>query len=70
MTLGVLNRATVVLFLVAGSSKAAIVRAILEPQRKADRAYPAALVAPETGRLMWILDRSAAAQLTIRNHGI
>jgi 6-phosphogluconolactonase len=70
MTLGVLNRATVVLFLVAGSSKAAIVRAILEPQHAADRAYPAALVAPETGRLVWMLDRSAAAQLTIRHHGI
>ena len=70
MTLGVLNRATVVLFLVAGSSKAAIVRAILEPQRAADREYPAALVAPETGRLMWMLDRSAAEQLTIRHHDI
>jgi 6-phosphogluconolactonase len=70
MTLGVLNRATVVLFLVAGSSKAGIVRAILEPDSAADRALPAALVAPETGRLMWMLDRSAAARLTILHHEI
>ncbi|MBH0180117.1 MAG: 6-phosphogluconolactonase, partial [Nitrospira sp.] len=70
LTLGVLNRATVVLFLVAGSSKAGIVRAILEPGSAADRAHPAALVAPETGRLMWMLDRSAAAQLTILHHEI
>ena len=70
MTLGVLNRATVVLFLVAGSSKAGIVRAILEPDRAADRALPAALVAQETGRLVWMLDRSAAARLTILHHEI
>jgi 6-phosphogluconolactonase len=70
VTLGVLNRATVVLFLVAGSSKAGIVRAILEPNSAADRALPAALVAPETGRLMWMLDRSAAARLTILHHDI
>ncbi|MBY0247996.1 MAG: 6-phosphogluconolactonase [Nitrospiraceae bacterium] len=68
VTLGVINRATVVLFLVAGSSKAGIVRAILEPDSAADRALPAALVAPETGRLMWMLDRSAAARLTILHH--
>ena len=70
MTLGVLNRATVVLFLVAGSSKAGIVRAILEPESAADRALPAALIAPETGRLVWMLDRSAAARLTILHQDI
>jgi 6-phosphogluconolactonase len=46
------------------------VRAILEPDSAADRAFPAALVAPETGRLMWMLDRSAAAGLTILHHEI
>jgi 6-phosphogluconolactonase len=68
MTVGVLNRATVVLFLVTGSSKAAMVRAVLEPQSATDRAFPAALVAPETGRLVWMLDRAAAAELTLRHH--
>ncbi|MBH0189384.1 MAG: 6-phosphogluconolactonase, partial [Nitrospira sp.] len=70
MTLGVLNRATVVLFLVAGPSKAGIVRAILEPDCAADRAFPAALVAPQSGRLIWMVDRSAAARLTILHHEI
>lgn len=70
MTLGVLNRATMVLFLVAGSGKAPIVRAVLEPRCGADRELPAAMVAPDSGRLMWMLDRSAAAQLTVRRDGV
>lgn len=67
LTLGVINRATVVLFLVTGSSKAPIVRAILEPQHAADRAFPASMVAPEEGQLIWMLDRSVAAELTVRH---
>lgn len=65
LTLGVLNRATVVLFLVTGSGKASMVRTILEPRNSVDRALPAARVAPDTGRLIWMLDRSAASQLAI-----
>lgn len=65
-SLGVLNRATVVLFLVNGSSKTSIVRRILDPQSPSDRSLPAAMVAPDTGRLIWMLDRSAAAQLAIQ----
>jgi 6-phosphogluconolactonase len=65
LTLGVLNQASVVLFLVTGSSKAPMVRTILEPQTAADRALPAAAVSPEAGQLIWMLDRSAAAQLTL-----
>ncbi|MBH0191930.1 MAG: hypothetical protein HP492_09280 [Nitrospira sp.] len=67
LTLGVLNRATVVLFLVSGSGKAPIVQAILEPRSKAGQTLPASLVAPTDGRLIWMLDRSAAAQLTTRH---
>lgn len=66
ITLGVINRATVVLFLVTGSAKAPVVRAVLEPRSEADRALPAAMVAPGEGRLIWMLDQSAAAQLTGR----
>ena len=64
LTLGVINQATVVLFLVTGAGKAAIVKAILEPQQEADRLLPAALVRPERGRLIWLLDPPAAARLT------
>ena len=64
LTLGVINQSTVILFLVSGESKADIVKAILEPQRDADRHLPAALVRPERGRVIWVLDRAAAAKLT------
>jgi 6-phosphogluconolactonase len=63
MTLGVINRASVILFLVAGTSKADVVRAILDPKTEAERQLPASLVAPEKGRLIWFLDRAAAAEL-------
>ncbi len=65
MTLGVINRASVILFLVAGSDKAEVVRAILDPKTEAERQLPASLVAPEEGRLIWLLDRAAAAELPI-----
>ncbi|MEK7235560.1 MAG: 6-phosphogluconolactonase [Nitrospirota bacterium] len=63
MTLGVINQANVILFLVAGAGKAGIVRAILDPKTEEERRLPAALVAPEEGRLIWLLDQAAAAEL-------
>ena len=47
MTLGVINRASVVLFLVSGASKARVVKAILDPKTEAERQLPASLVARE-----------------------
>lgn len=64
LTLGVINQATVVLFLASGENKAGIVKTILEPEQESDRQLPAALVQPERGRLIWVLDRAAAAKLT------
>ena len=64
LTLGVINQASVVVFLASGESKAGIITRILEPKQDADRQLPAALVRPERGRLIWLLDRPAAAQLT------
>ncbi len=69
MTLGVINRASVILFLVAGSGKAGVVRAILAPKTEAERQLPASLVQPEQGRLIWFLDRAAAAELPIHQRG-
>ena len=66
MTLAAINRASVILFLVAGSGKAGVVRAILEPKTEAERRLPASLVQPEEGRLIWFLDRAAAAELPIQ----
>lgn len=67
LTLGVINRATVVLFLVSGMGKAPIVRAILEPRSEADLMFPASMVTPAEGRLIWMLDHSAAGQLMARH---
>ncbi len=66
MTLAAINRASVILFLVAGASKAGVVRAILEPKTEVERRLPASLVQPEEGRLIWFLDRAAAAELPIQ----
>ena len=65
-TLGVLNRAAVILFMVTGSGKAGMVRRVIEPQSEADRSLPAATVAPDPGRLVWMLDQAAAQQLTMK----
>lgn len=66
ITLGVINQASVVLFLVTGSQKAPIVKRVLEPATEADRRLPSASVKPENGRLIWLLDQPAAAMLTAR----
>jgi 6-phosphogluconolactonase/glucosamine-6-phosphate isomerase/deaminase len=57
MTLGVINWAIMILFLVAGAGKA-----ILDPKTEAERQLSAALVEPEEGRLNWFLDRAAATE--------
>lgn len=64
LTLGVLNRAAVVLFIVTGAGKAEMVRRVIESESETDRALPAARVSPESGRLVWILDQAAAQRLT------
>lgn len=66
MTLAAIKRASMILFLVTGAGKAGVVRAILDPKTEAERQLPAALVAPEEGRLIWFLDQAAAAELPIR----
>ena len=65
MTLAVINRASMILFLAIGTGKAGVVRAILDPKTEAERQLPASLVKPEEGRLIWFLDRAAAAELPI-----
>ncbi len=57
------NAAREVLFLVAGSSKATAVRATLEGPRDPER-WPAQTIAPVDGRVTWLLDRAAAAELS------
>jgi 6-phosphogluconolactonase len=59
LTLPVLNHGAVVLFLVAGASKAPVVKEILRDDGQALR-FPAAQVQPVDGRLIWLLTEDAA----------
>jgi 6-phosphogluconolactonase len=70
LTLGVINHASMILFLVTGLNKAKVVRSILERRAGDPSPYPAALVRPETGRLLWYLDHAAASELTMNPHDL
>jgi len=60
-TFPVLNNAGEVIFLASGSDKAEMVREVLEG--KPTPPLPAQQVQPTNGRLLWMLDESAAAKL-------
>lgn len=62
MTPVILNRATCIMFLVAGADKAAALAEVLEGPTDTER-LPAQLIRPETGRLVWLIDGAAAARL-------
>ena len=62
MTPPVLNRAAEIRLLVTGPDKAGSLREALEGPREPER-LPVQLVAPEAGRLVWLVDRAAAAEL-------
>lgn len=62
LTPPVFNRAALALFLVSGEEKAAALKAVLEGDFQPDR-FPAQIVRPEDGRLLWLIDRAAARWL-------
>lgn len=59
----VINTAKEVAFLVTGASKAEKVKAVVK-KTEGSKAYPATLVDPKSGNLVWFLDEDAAAELT------
>ena len=62
LTVPVLNRAKRLMWLVAGATKAAIVRDVLEgPRRPED--LPAQQIQPGSGVALWLMDRAAARLL-------
>ena len=61
LTVPVLNAGKEVIFLVAGSSKAAIVKALLGGQASATN-FPAAKIQPRDGKLIWMITADAAPE--------
>jgi 6-phosphogluconolactonase len=64
-TYPVLNNASCVTFLVAGEDKAPALHEVLENKNSG---LPAQQVRPRNGRLIWLLDRAAASQLSSLKH--
>ncbi len=62
LTVPIINRAATILFLVAGVDKAAGLQAVLEGPPEPER-FPAQLIRPTSGRLVWLVDEAAASQL-------
>ncbi len=62
-TLPLLNAARGVAFLVSGTDKASALHEVLEANAPGEQ-YPAKLVQPGEGKLIWFLDRAAASGLT------
>lgn len=62
-TLPLLNAARSVIFLVSGTDKAPALHEVLEGNSSGEQ-YPAKLVRPTNGKLIWLIDRAAASQLS------
>lgn len=60
LTFAVINRAREVIFMVSGTDKAEVVKAVIGAQ---EEKLPASRVRPSSGFLTWLLDREAASLL-------
>jgi 6-phosphogluconolactonase len=63
LTPPVINNAACIIFLVTGAGKAAAVQQVLEGPYTPEQ-YPAQIVRPKSGKLIWLLDRAAASMLS------
>ncbi len=65
LTLPVLNAARCAAFLVSGTDKAAVLKTVLEEDAPAEQ-YPSKLIRLNNGKLIWLVDRAAASDLSTR----
>jgi 6-phosphogluconolactonase len=63
MTLPVFNQAALILFLVSGEEKAETLRRMFEEQEQ-EKPFPALLVRPTRGRVLWLVDCAAGRLLS------
>jgi 6-phosphogluconolactonase len=63
LTMPVINNAERVMFLVSGANKAAAIKDVLEGPADPER-YPAQLVKPRRGEVVWLMDKAAATGLS------
>jgi len=63
LTAPVLNNAALVLFLVQGEEKAFALKAVLDRPRDTEH-FPAQLIQPANGQLLWLVDKTAARLLS------
>jgi 6-phosphogluconolactonase len=62
MTIPVLNNAESIIFLIGGENKAETLKIVLEDKKRMKR-FPAQMIQPVHGKLLWIIDRAAAREL-------
>lgn len=62
-SLPLINAARMVLFLVSGTDKAHALHEVFESKEPGDE-YPSKLVRPADGKLIWLVDRAAASELS------
>ncbi len=74
LTVRGINEARAVVFMVGGTGKARAVQAVLNERGTDrsvdDRRFPARLIRPVAGRLIWLLDRAAASELAVAKQGL
>lgn len=63
LTLPVVNNAATVMFLVSGADKAGTLKEVLEGNQSGEL-FPSKLVRPSDGKLIWMVDQAASAQLS------
>lgn len=63
LTLLILNNAAVVMFLASGADKADTLKEVLQGKQPGEL-IPSKLVRPSDGKLIWMVDQAAAAQLS------
>jgi len=69
-TAPLINQARAVVFLVSGRSKALAIKAVVEDRAADPAQYPAKMVRPEHGRLIFFLDHAAAAELSVEQQRV